>query len=84
MSGIASPEQKDAAGKLRNMMSIYKENEDLISIGAYKQGNNPELDRAISHMPKINEFLQNVSHKRIVNSRYKLSVGKSSGFEHRE
>ena len=58
MSGIASPEQKDAAGKLRNMMSIYKENEDLISIGAYKQGNNPELDRAISHMPKINEFLQ--------------------------
>ncbi len=58
MSGIASPEQKEAAGKLRNMMSIYKENEDLISIGAYKQGNNPELDRAISHMPKINEFLQ--------------------------
>ncbi len=58
MSGIATPEQKQAAGQLRNMMSIYKENEDLISIGAYKQGNNPELDRAISHMPKINEFLQ--------------------------
>jgi flagellum-specific ATP synthase len=58
MSGIATKEQKEAAGQLRNMMSIYKENEDLISIGAYKQGNNPELDRAISHMPKINEFLQ--------------------------
>ena len=58
MSGIATPEQKQAAGKLRNMMSIYKENEDLISIGAYKPGNNPELDNAISHMPKINEFLK--------------------------
>ncbi len=58
MSGIASKEQKECAGKLRNMMSIYKENEDLISIGAYKAGNNPELDKAIGHMPKINEFLQ--------------------------
>lgn len=57
MNGIAPPEQKEAASKLRNMMSLYKENEDLISIGAYKAGTKPDLDNAIAHMKKINEFL---------------------------
>ena len=57
MSGIADREHKNAAGKLRSMLAIYKENEDLISIGAYKAGNNPELDSALEHMKKINDFL---------------------------
>jgi flagellum-specific ATP synthase len=57
MNGIAPPEQKAAANKLRSMMSIYKDNEDLISIGAYKTGTNPELDNAIAHMGRINAFL---------------------------
>ena len=57
MSGIADREHKDAANKLRSMLAIYKENEDLISIGAYKPGNNPELDDALEHMKKINDFL---------------------------
>lgn len=39
-------------------MSLYQENADLISIGAYKTGSNPELDDAIGRMPAINEFLQ--------------------------
>ena len=45
------------AGRMRAMMSTYKENEDLISIGAYKNGTNPELDNAIHHMDRINRFL---------------------------
>ncbi len=57
MNGIAPPEQKAAAARLRSMMSVYKDNEDLISIGAYKNGTNPELDNAISHMIKIDRFL---------------------------
>lgn len=57
MSGIAEPEHKNAANKLRSMLAIYKENEDLISIGAYKSGNNPELDNALDHMKRINDFL---------------------------
>ncbi len=45
-------------------MSLYQENADLISIGAYKSGSNPELDDAINRMPAINEFLQQpVDHK---------------------
>ncbi len=58
MNGIVSSEHKKAAGDLRNMMSVYKDNEDLISIGAYKQGSNPKLDNAIAHMDRINSFLQ--------------------------
>lgn len=58
MSEIASPEQKAAASKIRKIMSLYQENADLISIGAYKTGTNPELDDAIERMPAINEFLQ--------------------------
>ena len=57
MSGIADPEHKKAAGQLRNMLAVFRENEDLISIGAYKSGNNPELDNALEHMKNINEFL---------------------------
>ena len=58
MNEIAPPEQKAAAGRMRNMLSVHRDNEDLISIGAYKSGNNPELDEAISHMEKINSFLK--------------------------
>ena len=58
MSEIASPEQKECASKIRKIMSLYQENADLISIGAYKSGTNPELDDAIQKMQGINEFLQ--------------------------
>lgn len=57
MSEVASPEQKKAAGEIRRLMAIYQENQDLISIGAYKSGTNRELDNAISKMSKINDFL---------------------------
>lgn len=58
MSSIASKEQKELAGKIRNIMSVYNANQDLISIGAYKAGSNPELDNAIKKIGQINAFLQ--------------------------
>ncbi len=57
MNGIVTQEQRNIANKLRNMMALYKENEDLISIGAYKAGTNPQLDNALQHIEKINQFL---------------------------
>ncbi|MBQ8170487.1 MAG: flagellar protein export ATPase FliI [Oscillospiraceae bacterium] len=57
MSEIADEEHKDAAGKLRNLLSLYTNNSDLISIGAYKHGTNPALDEAIRKIDRINEFL---------------------------
>lgn len=58
MSVIASPEHNAAAGKIRNMLAVHEENQDLLSIGAYKAGSNPRLDEALRHMDAINALLQ--------------------------
>ncbi len=58
MSNIVSKEQMEAASSMRNMMSVYDTNYDLISIGAYKSGSNPSLDIAIKKIGGINKYLQ--------------------------
>lgn len=57
MNDIACREQLDAAGKMRNLMSIYDSNYDLVSIGAYKSGTNKALDQALERIDHIHEFL---------------------------
>ena len=57
MSSIATSEHKELAGKLRNVMATYNEAEDLINIGAYKNGTNREIDYAIQKIQAVNEFL---------------------------
>lgn len=64
MSDIAANEHKEAAGNIRNMLAVYNQNLDLISIGAYKAGMNPKLDQAVQKIDAINAFLtQKVSEK---------------------
>ncbi len=58
MSQIAAREHKRLAGKLKNVLATYNEAEDLINIGAYKSGSNPEIDYAISMIGQVNRFLQ--------------------------
>lgn len=57
MSEIAPKLQQKTAAKLRNLMSVYEANYDLVSIGAYKKGSNKALDEAIDKIDKINKFL---------------------------
>lgn len=57
MSSIASKEQKEVAGKLKNVMATYAEAEDLINIGAYKNGSNKEIDYAIAKNGAVNAYL---------------------------
>ena len=57
MTSIVSKEHQDAASGIRNILSIYMQNEDLVSIGAYKAGTNPKLDYAISKINQVNDFL---------------------------
>ncbi len=57
MTNIVPDEHRMVAAKMRDILSIYSKNEDLISIGAYKAGTNPKLDGAISKIDKVNEFL---------------------------
>ena len=58
MSSIATPEHKEAAGKMRKILAMYRENKDLIDVGMYQPGSNPKLDIAIEMMPQVNAFLQ--------------------------
>ena len=57
MSQIATKEHKAAAGKLKNVLATYNEAEDLINIGAYKSGANPNIDYAIEKIDSINDYL---------------------------
>ena len=57
MVEIVSPEHRQLAGKLRDIMGVYEKNADLVSIGAYKAGTNPKLDHALKKMDAINQFL---------------------------
>lgn len=64
MSQIAAKDHKQAAGKLKNVLATYAEAEDLINIGAYKNGSNPSIDYAISKIDAVNQFLcQDVDEK---------------------
>lgn len=58
MNEIASDEQKELASKLRNILSVYEANQDLIAIGAYKKGSSRAIDEAIEKIDRINEFLK--------------------------
>jgi flagellum-specific ATP synthase len=51
---------------LVKMLAAYRESEDLIQIGAYARGSNPETDAAIEFVPRINEILRQGSGDRVV------------------
>jgi flagellar protein export ATPase FliI len=57
MKEVATKEHSQKAGELRNALATYRDSKDLIQIGAYKQGTDPNIDRAIDLQPKINKFL---------------------------
>ncbi|PPD22991.1 MAG: flagellum-specific ATP synthase FliI, partial [Methylobacter sp.] len=58
MPDIASDEHMQWARELRRMYSLYQQNRDLISVGAYQPGADPRIDKAIEKNPAILEFLQ--------------------------
>lgn len=58
MPDVTSEEHRKAAGKIRNLLAVYKRNEDLINIGAYVKGSDKNCDEAIKMMDNINNFLQ--------------------------
>jgi flagellum-specific ATP synthase len=58
MPDIVPPEHLAAAGLIRNRLAVYQEASDLINIGAYQQGANPEIDAAVRAHPAIQSFLR--------------------------
>jgi flagellum-specific ATP synthase len=58
MPDIVDPEHMQRARELRRLYSTYQQNKDLISVGAYRPGADPRIDKAIEKNPAIMEFLQ--------------------------
>lgn len=58
MAAIVDENHKAMASKIRDLLAVYEENADLISIGAYKSGSNPKLDNAVARIDAINHFLK--------------------------
>lgn len=62
-SHLANEDHKAAAARVRTLLATYKENEDLIAIGAYQRGANAAIDQAIAAKPAIDSFLGQVSNQ---------------------
>jgi len=58
MIDVVTPEHLRAACKLREVLATYEEAEDLINIGAYVKGSNPQIDYALKMINKINDYLK--------------------------
>lgn len=58
MSEIADKEHKSNASRLRDLLATYENSEDLINIGAYVKGSNPNIDKAIECHDSILGFLK--------------------------
>ncbi|MCG8539820.1 MAG: flagellar protein export ATPase FliI [Clostridia bacterium] len=58
MPNIVGDSQVTASRIFREYLSIYKEAEDLINIGAYSKGSNRKIDLAIEKMDSYNKFLR--------------------------
>ena len=56
-SQLISKQMRLSAEAIRSMLAVYKENEDLINIGAYQKGSSPTIDRAIQLRASIESFL---------------------------
>jgi flagellum-specific ATP synthase len=55
---ITPPEQQEAAQAVRELLAAYREQEDLIAIGAYRPGSNPLVDAALAMRESIQQFLR--------------------------
>jgi FliI/YscN family ATPase len=58
MPDVVANEHLENAMRLKRILATYAENEDLITVGAYVRGSNPEIDIAIAMREPINEFLR--------------------------
>ena len=57
MPAVTTVEHKAKAGQVREWLSTIRDNEDLVSVGAYVAGSNPRIDNALAHREPLERFL---------------------------
>jgi flagellum-specific ATP synthase len=65
MLQITEPEQQEHARLLKEAFATYRANQDLISVGAYRMGADPNIDRAINSRGPIKDFIQQSLSERV-------------------
>ena len=58
MKDVTSEAHWDRVIEVKSMMAAYAEAEDLINIGAYARGSNPNIDRSLQFVDPINDYLR--------------------------
>jgi flagellum-specific ATP synthase len=57
MPAVTEPKHREDAALLRRLMAVYARSEDLVRIGAYKPGSDPDLDRALRGREAMRAFM---------------------------
>jgi flagellum-specific ATP synthase len=57
MPAVTEPAHREQASLVRRLLSVYARSEDLVRIGAYKAGADPELDRALEARTALRAFM---------------------------
>merc|ERR1711998_680215 len=65
MPTIADQEHQNLANSLRRLWTLYQQNQDLINVGAYEAGSNPDLDRAIAVRADMENFSRQPMHEQV-------------------
>ena len=63
MNAVVTPEHRQMAGRLRELMAKYEEVDLLVKIGEYQRGGDPTTDEAIDKMDAIRNFLKQRTHE---------------------
>jgi flagellum-specific ATP synthase len=58
MNQLVTPAQFEHVRRFKSLMARYQRSRDLINVGAYAPGSDPELDRAIALAPRMQAFLR--------------------------
>ncbi|MCL2699869.1 MAG: flagellar protein export ATPase FliI [Defluviitaleaceae bacterium] len=65
MSDIVDADHKRISNEVKKLMAVYADAEDLVNIGAYVRGNNPEIDAAVEKNPAIRRFLSQATDEKV-------------------
>jgi len=58
MNDITDKDHQDAARAFKQLYSLYRQNQDLINVGAYERGSDERIDTAIDAIPELEGFLR--------------------------
>jgi flagellum-specific ATP synthase len=65
MPAVTEARHREQSTLLRRLMAVYARSEDLVRIGAYKPGSDPDLDRALRAREPLRAFLTQQAHEQV-------------------